>query len=212
MLLAGLGAIISAISGVADLVDAGKRVYEEVTGQPSAAASAEDLGREVATLPPDQGQVWLQRMQAEVEQYKAQSARIANEQGEVTADILRALPPAAAAKVALLRMTTRPVMVRRMGHLLLMPLYLMAIDGLIMLVNIFTGSSYALVAGQMFAEGSIYKGLYAEAVGWAAAIVMTYMLAREVGKAMAKGGEPDLAGAVGKIGQAMGGLRGLFKR
>jgi hypothetical protein len=62
----------------------------------------------VQALPADQQKAWADAMQAKLEQYKAESGRIQNEQGDVTADILRVLDPKAAADVAIQRMTTRP--------------------------------------------------------------------------------------------------------
>ncbi|HYD29181.1 hypothetical protein [Brevundimonas sp.] len=206
---------LAALSELPDLFATGKAIYEGVTGAPPAATSPVALAAEVQALPPDQADAWARRFEAEVTLYRAQTERLTLEQGEVSAAVLGALPPAVAGEVARLRMTTRPVIVRRMSHLLLVPLYLIVIDGAAMCVNALL-AAFGLttriepIAGQMFAGGSIYATLYAEATGPAAAVVVTYILAREAGKVA--GGEGKLGAAVESAVGAVGRLGGLFRR
>lgn len=207
--------LLGAASAVPDLLDAARRAYEAVTGAATPpTTTADQLGAAVNALPADQAARWAQLVQADLDRYRAETDRLAGDQGAVTADVLATLPPAAAAEVAVLRMTTRPRVVLRMAHVLLLPVYLIAIDGAALIVNAVLAAlglttRIAPIAGQMFAQGSVYADLYGQATGPAAAVVITYMLAREVGK-LAGGG--DAGGAIDGVVAAVGKIAGLVRR
>jgi len=206
-----LPAIFAAISGVAALVDAGKSAYEAIAGKPSAAPDAKALQTEVESLPPEQQQAWASAMAQKIDMHKAETARIANEQGEVTAELLRVLDPVAAAKVAVLRMTTRPWVVRKMVHVIVLPVYVTCLDVVLMFLNgcyrSVTGNRnftpFDLFAEKLFGEGSIYVVMYQWAAPTAAAVVVSYITAKTV-EAVKNGpaAGDGIAGAIGRVVQA----------
>lgn len=206
-----LPAIFAAISGVAALVDAGKSAYEAIAGKPSAAPDAKALQAEVESLPPDQQQAWASAMSQKIDMHKAETARIANEQGEVTADLLRVLDPEAAAYVAKLRMTTRPWVVRQMARVILLPVYVTLIDMVLMGLNGLHRwvtkqrdvVPFDLFAEKIFGDGSIYVVMYQWAAPTAAAVVVSYITAKTV-EAVKNGpaAGDGIAGAIGRVVQA----------
>lgn len=128
-----------------------------------------------------------------IELYRAKTERLVTEQGRVDAETLAALPPEAAAQIALLRMTTRPKVVLRMSHVILLPIYVIGVDGALALFNIISraaGSTVQLdmLGAQFFTAGSLYVDLYTWAAPTAASVIATYMGLREAGKA---GKDPD---------------------
>jgi hypothetical protein len=219
-ILAALPAIFTAIEGAAELFSAGKRTYEQVTGTASQATTAQQLADEIKAMPEDKIAQWVKGMELEIQQFKAETDRLQIEEGEVTAEILKVLPPAAAARVAVIRMTTRPVIALRMTHVILLPAYLLAVDSVITTINVFAfawGSKFkiALVSTTLLDEGagSIYKWLYEQATTPAAAIVATYMMVRSVEK---MGGKDGLANSMKSIGGAAGAalaaIKGVFTK
>lgn len=216
-----LTAIFGAITGVTALIDAGKAIYETVTGKPSAATTAPDLQAEVEALPADQRDRWAAAMNVKIEAYKAESARIQNEQGDVTAEVLRVLDPKAAATVAVLRMTTRPRVVLMMAHVILLPVYVTVLDVILMAANgvhrWVKGRRdlvpFDLFAEKLFGEGSIYVVMYQWSAPTAAVVVVSYFTAKtvEVVKNGASAGD-GIAGAIGKAVAAVGSLRQAVRR
>ncbi len=213
-LLAAIPSIIGAISDVSELFDSGKEIVEAVTGNPSTAKNAEDLHRDVTAMTPAQQEQWSKAMQNRVAMYEAQNNRIENEQGSIAADILETLPPEVRGKVALLRMTTRPLVVLRLLHVILLPVYVMFIDGLIMLHNIIqatygSGKVLATLGGAFMGEGTIYLQLYQIAAPTAATVVVTYMAARAVEKVKGKAdGSMTVSDAVSGVTGLIGKVRG----
>lgn len=214
------GAILSAITGIPALIDAGRAIYETVTGKPSTASSAPDLIHEVEALPEAQRQAWAEAMTARIELYKAESARIANEQGEVTADILRVLDPRAAAEVAIQRMTTRPKVVMRMTHVILLPIYVIVLDVALMVCNGLyrmwsfqrDWAPFDLFAEKLFGEGSLYAAMYNLAAPTAAVVVVSYITAKTVETVHKGAGAGDgLAGVLSKAIGAVGGIASAVK-
>ena len=216
-----LGSIIGAITGVTALIDAGKAIYETVAGKPSTAKTADELRVEVETLPADKQAAWAAAMNARIEMHKAETARISNEQGDVTPEVLRVLDPQAAAKVAIERMTTRPWVVKRMTHVILLPIYVFAADWALMFLNgvyrTFSGNRefapFDLFAEKLFGEGSIYVVMYQWAAPTAALVVASYITAKTVetvknGPAAGDG----IAGVIGKAVAAVGSLRQAVRR
>jgi hypothetical protein len=216
-----LAQIFGAITGVTALIDAGKAIFETVAGKPSAATTAPDLQAEVEALPADQRDRWAAAMNVKIEAYKAESARIQNEQGEVTADVLRTLDPKAAATVAILRMTTRPRVVLMMAHVILLPVYVTILDVALMILNggyrSFSGNRefapFDLFAEKLFGEGSIYVVMYQWSAPTAAVVVVSYITAKTV-EAVKNGASAGdgIAGAIGKAVAAVGSLRQAVRR
>jgi hypothetical protein len=214
------GAILSAITGIPALIDAGAALYNSIAGKPTTAKTAEALVADVQTLPADQQKAWADGMNAKLEQYKAESARIHNEQGDVTADILRVLDPKAAAEVAIQRMTTRPKIVMRMGHVILLPIYVICLDATLMFLNGLyrmwssqrNWAPFDLFAEKLFGEGSLYAAMYNLAAPTAAFVVITYIGAKtvETVKNGASAGD-GIGGTLGKAVAAIGDIVGAVK-
>jgi len=216
-LLALLPGLFSAIGSATELFDRGRAVYQAVTGQPSAATSAEALQGEVAALPEAQAKAWVDQMAAEVERYRAENDRLRIEQGEVSAELLAVLPKEAAATVAMLRMTTRPRVVLRMTHVMLVPVYVIGIDASVTYFNAIcrlfgSTTTLPLLAPALFSEGGVYRYLYESVVPYATAVVLTFMLLRELGKSTSKPGDGDLGDLVGRVASMFGGLGRLFRK
>ncbi len=212
-----IAGVIGAASAVVDLFSAGKRVYEQVTGTTSAAATPAELQAEVEAMPADKQGAWLAVMQTEIQNYRAQTERLVNEQGEVTPELLHALTPEAAGEVAYLRMTTRPRVVLRMSHVMLVPAYVLLIDAIVILLNgvvAWFGSekTLPLLGPALFGERSVYRYLFDSAVWPATTIVLGYMLLREVSKRTGKGEDDAGVDLVAQLGNAVGSIKNLFTR
>lgn len=212
-----IAGVIGAVSAVADLFSAGKRVYEQVTGKPSTASTPAELQTAIEAAPPDQQAAWIAAMQVEIESYRAQNERLANEQGEVTPELLHALPPETAAEVAYLRMTTRPRVVLRMSHVMLVPAYVLAIDAFTILLNgvaAWFGSekTLPLLGPALFGERSVYRYLFDSAVWPATTIVLAYILLREVSKRTGKGEDDAGVDLIAQLGNAVGSIKNIFTR
>jgi hypothetical protein len=204
--------ILGALSAIPQLFDAGRQVYEAVTGKPSAAASPAELRTEIMALPADQQGEWAKNMEQVVAMHRAETDRIRNEQGEVTPELLQVLDRPAAAQVALARMTTRPWIVRRCTHVILLPVYVTAIDTVFMVLNglwraFGADPVFNLFAEKLFGDGSIYVTMYQWAAPTAATVVITYITARAVEKA--NGGADGLTATIGRAAAA---VRSLVKR
>jgi hypothetical protein len=219
VVLAALPAIFSAIESVGDLFTEGKKVYEQVTGTPSAATAPAELSAEVRALTPEQTAAWVESMRVSVDAYKAETERLVNEQGEVTPELLKTLTPAAATRVALMRMTTRPIIALRMSHVILLSIYLTILDACVSVINLavagFGGTTrFELLTPVLFGTGgSIYLSMYQEVLPYATFIVIGYMSGRTLEKLIGKDGG-SVQGVKGGIGGAMrgafGAVKGLF--
>ncbi len=215
-LLATLPAIFTAIAGAADLFDRGREVYQAVTGQPSAVGTPAELQGQVAALPQAQAEAWAAQMAQQVEAYRAETDRLKLEQGELTPEMLAALPPAVAGEVVRLRATTRPIVVLRMTHVMLVPVYVIVIDASVTYFNAVarlfgTAVTLPLLAPVLFVDG-VYRDLYEGVVPYATVIVVAYMLLRELGKESGKPGDGDIGDLVGRIGGMFGSIGKLFRR
>lgn len=210
--------IFSAVGSAVELFEAGKRVYREVVGSAPAAETPQHLQAEVMALPAEQQRIWAQAMEQEVALYQAQTARLQLEQGQVTADMLSLLPPEMAARIAWLRMATRPRIVLWMAQVMLLPIYVLAFDGLMIAganVTAAFGGAFEvrLLAITLFGPGSLYPELYSWAAGSAAAIVMAYMTARSIEKTKGRDDATPVANtAVTAASDLAGKIRGLIRR
>lgn len=187
--------IFSLISEIPALFDAGKKVVETITGETSTAATPDELQSVVQSLPPDKQEMFVREMEAKVEQYKAENDRLRNEQGDITDDLIKKVGEKAATKIALLRMATRPIVVRRLVHYMMVPLYLLFLDGTLAFINIWIRFIHAVrglegeaaqldfLAATFFSGDSVYATMYAAGVTPAAGVVITYMTLRQIGKA-----------------------------
>jgi hypothetical protein len=135
-LLAALPGIFSAVSKVTELFHSGKKAIEQVTGSVSVASTPEELQTEVQSLPPDQQAQWARTMQQRLDLYTAENQRLATEIGIVDSNITSKVSTEAASKIAVLRQTTRPWAVRMMVHYLFFPFYLIIIDLVQELANV----------------------------------------------------------------------------
>ncbi|MAX82401.1 MAG: hypothetical protein CL843_19765 [Crocinitomicaceae bacterium] len=217
-LLAMLPGIFTAISGATELFDAGKQVYNEVTGN-AAPDTPEALQAAVESLPTEQQQAFAERMTKEIEMYRAQNERLEIQGGRVDAETLSVLTPEAATEVAIMRMTTRPWVVRQLTRAMVWPVMsVFAVDIALAVINTFIAGIWAvfgeatapvqfeLVAGKFFGDGgSVYVQMYSQIVEYSAYIVITYMTLREAGKA--GGPKQVVSGAINKV---MTGIKSVF--
>ena len=147
--------------------------------------------------------------------YEAETDRLAVQGSTIDAETLSQFSQAARDKIGVLRMTTRPKVVLRMSHVMLLPVYVMAFDGIGVYVNSILSLSDAVYRVPMLAEtffkpGTLYVELYGYAAPSATAIVVAYMTLREVGKA---GGVETVAGkAKDGIADAIAKVTALFKK
>ncbi|KXJ55840.1 MAG: hypothetical protein AXW12_09505 [Thalassospira sp. Nap_22] len=217
-LLAMLPGIFTAISGATELFDAGKQVYNEVTGN-AAPDTPAALQSAVESLPPEQQQAFAERITKEIEMYRAQNERLEIQGGRVDAETLAVLTPEAATEVAVMRMTTRPWVVRQLTRAMVWPVMsVFAVDIALAVINTFIAGIWAvfgeaaapvqfeLVAGKFFGDGgSVYVQMYSQIVEYSAYIVITYMTLREAGKA--GGPKQVVSGAINKV---MTGIKSVF--
>ena len=185
--LAALPAIFSAISGVTTLFSEGQKVYNDITGNP-APSDQNGLQDAVNAMTPDQQNQWAEAMAEKIRMYEAETDRLKVQGGTIDAETLSQFSQEARDKIGLLRMTTRPKVVLRMSHVMLLPVYVMAFDG----IGVYANSILALcdqvyrvpmLAGTFFQPGSLYVELYGYAAPSATAIVISYITLREIGKA-----------------------------
>jgi len=212
-LLALLPALFKGVETATALFSAGRETVAAITGKPSTASDASGLIAEVSAMTPDQQAKWAEAQQAVTDQYEAETRRLMVEQGTVDAATLDAIGDRAG-KVAYLRMATRPRIVLRLSHVVMLPVYVFAIDGSLMLTNIIlkgfgTPYEFGTLAGDMFGDGSLYLELYKFAAPTAASVILGYMGLREIGKAK---GSTDGDGLGGAVTKATGLVRRLLKR
>lgn len=205
-------AIFAAISGAVSLFEAGKQVFEAVTGTPSTAGTADELKAEVDALPPEQRASWVERMDAETRRYQAETERQRNDQGDLTPEMMAAIGPEAAKRVALARMTFRPWAGRMAMYVLLTPMAVLWVDAVLIVLRNVVGAfggawEPRLVMAEVFKDGSLYLSTYEAAVPWATSIVLTLITLRHVQKAQAGG-----ASLSSQISGLAGSLSGLFGR
>ncbi|MGQ3072560.1 MAG: hypothetical protein ACT7A5_15980 [Ferrovibrionaceae bacterium] len=213
-----ISAIIAAVTAAPRLFEAARSVYEAVTGKPSTASTPAALQAEVTALPPEAQASWAERMRGAIDMHEAETRRLQVEQGEVTPELLKALPRKVAGQVAWYRMTTRPRIALAMARVMLIPLYVMAIDGAFLLLQWLVGLFGVKIivpalAEVLFAAGSVYGDLYEAALWPATAILITYMTLRAAERMSGKDGDGPsisavLQGAAGAVTQ----VRSIFGR
>ena len=213
MVLPLLGGIFATVSAVAELFDTGKQVYETVTGEKATASSAPELRQQIEALRPDQQAAWAEAMQVSIQRYRAETDRLRIEQGTLEAGVLATLDEETRARVADLRMTTRPLIVRRSFHVVALPFYVAIADTLTGLVE--AGGQavgYAMPAlpkiGPAVFEGPMLEA-YTTASVSCTAFVSGYMLLREIGKAREGGQSSRVAGAISNL---VGGVKSIIGR
>lgn len=201
--ITGATLLFSGISKVKELFNSGKELMTDIKGQSSTASTSEELREEFDALSETDKQGWIDQMAAATNQYEAETDRL-RAQEEVSMEITEKVDTETASDIAYQRQTTRPWTVKKMVHLMLFPFYLIAIDvfqhivknwllywtdkvqpfesfiyvfgskdgGLMDKLGNLIGPMPKTLAGQM----------YIEAIAWAAAIVISYMTLREIGK------------------------------
>lgn len=211
--LAALPAIFAAMKGAADLFDVGKQVVEDIKGESVNARSPDELHEEVDKLSePEQAQ-FMARMKSELAFYETITNRLTMQGGQLDADILNAIPPQARAQVALMRMTTRPWAVRWMVIAVVFPpLAIVGLNSLIAAYNVVNaafGTPSTTVA--LIEMGDVLNSLYEQMVGWAAAVIMTYMGMREVGKAVGRKDSVSVEDITGSLSRFVGNVKQVFR-
>jgi len=167
--LALLPTLLGALSAAPKVFEAGKAIVETVTGKAvPETATPKDLIEHIKTLPPEQAEAIVDGMKANIDLYRAETDRIKIEGGEITAEILTAIPEKQRARVAILRMTTRPWLARYAMRIIAAPVLVAFGDYTLMWLNgIYRVASqqrdfvpFDLFAEKMFAEGSSYVTAY----------------------------------------------------
>ncbi len=217
--LAMLPGIFTAISSATELFDAGKKVYNDVTGN-DAPETPGLLQAAVESLPLEQQQAFAEKMSEKIEMYRAENERLEIQGGRVDAETLSVLSKEDAGKVALMRMTTRPWVVRQLTRAMVWPVMaIFAVDIFLAVVNTITAGAWAafgdgvsplqfdLVAGKFFGSvDSVYVQMYSQIVEYGAYIVISFMTLREVGKV---GGPKQVA--ANAFSGLMGGIKSAAK-
>jgi len=211
--LAALPAIFAAMKGAVDLFDVGKQVVEDIKGESVNARSPDELREEVDKLSESERAQFMERMKSELAFYETITNRLAQQGGHLDAEILNAIPPQARAQVALMRMTTRPWAVRWMVvSVVLPPLAIVGVNSLIAVYNVLNAAfgtpSTSLGLIEM---GDVLNSLYEQMVGWAAAVIMTYMGMREVGKAVGRKDSVSVDDITGSLSRFVGNVKQVFR-
>lgn len=226
-----LPAIIGIASAAYELFTKGQAIYESVAGQKSSAQTPTELQAELQALTPEQLAAWEKQMEMPLREFEAQTRRLIAEQGEVNAETLTAIPKEAAARVAILRMTTRPWVVRLCARgLVYPPLAVLTIDGALTLANTLSTAfgwlarlpviedgekvgeivqflRFDLLGPQLLGAGASFTDLYSWFAPMAASVIGSYFGLREIGKA--KRGDQT---TIGEISDAAGNLLKMAKR
>lgn len=211
--LAALPMIFSAIKTATDLFDAGKKVVADIKGEPSSAATPDDLQAEVENMTDDQRASFIDTMSAEIQAYNAVSERLTQQGGQIDASTLNAIPQEERGRVALMRMTTRPWAVRWMVIAVVFPpLAAVAVNIMISLYNIVLTAFWPeLPRLAQLSLGEVLNELYLTMVGWAAGVIMTYMGMREIGKAVGHKDDVSLSDMAGSVRSIFNTIKGVVK-
>lgn len=212
--LAALPAIFAAMKGAADLFDMGKQVVEEIKGEAVHVDTPEALTQEVEQLSIQDQARFVERMKSELVFYEAITNRLETQGGRLNADILQAIPDAARSEVALMRMTTRPWAVRWMVIAVVFPpLSIVCLNSMIAAFNVLNAAfgDPQQLAISLIDMGDVLNHLYEEMVGWAAAVIMTYMGMREMGKAVGHGDQVSVQDVTGSLAGLVRNVKQVFR-
>jgi len=211
--LAALPAIFAAIESATDLFDLGKDVVTEITGEDTQVQTAADLREKVEQLGPQDQARFVTRMKSELAFYQAITGRLTEQGGRVDAVTLKAIPERIRGRIAYLRMTTRPWAVRWMVLAVVFPpLALVCLNIGLSVYNVWVtafepdGQAVALID-----MGTVLNSLYAQMVGWASAVIMTYMGMREIGKATGHGDGVKVSDVATSLSGLVGNMKRVFK-
>ncbi|SCA57490.1 hypothetical protein MTBPR1_60003 [Candidatus Terasakiella magnetica] len=212
-IFAAIPAIFSVLKSGAELFNIGKKVVEEVKGEPSSATTPQELAEEVDQMSPEQSEKFIERMKTEIEAYEAITTRLTVQGGKMDAETLNAIPVEERGRIAVMRMTTRPWAVRWMVIAVVFPpLAIVCINSGISVYNVLNAAwAQTPNAIELIKMGDIINALYMEMVQWAALVIMAYMGVREIGKARGVKDGVSVSDVAGSVTSFWGGLRGLFK-
>lgn len=211
--LAALPAIFAAIESATDLFDLGKDVVTEITGDDAGVQTPTDLRERVAQLAPEDQARFVTRMKSELAFYQAVTGRLTGQGGKVDAVTLKAIPERVRGRIAYLRMTTRPWAVRWMVLAVVFPpLALVCLNIALSVYNVWiTAFEAAKQPVALIDMGTVLNSLYAQMVGWASAVIMTYMGMREIGKATGQNDGVKVSDVVGSLSGLVGNMKRVFK-
>jgi len=202
------------------VADLAAKTARAVTGRDDDDAALQALQSDPALAAAYQEQVYKHAETV----FGLQNDRLEIEQGLLTGETLEQFSQKTRDKIGELRMTTRPVVVRRMSHVMLLPVYVFLFDGAMTVVNSLLAYAFnllkvdgdimvpsyqvPLLASTLFGEDSVYIDLYTPAATAATTIVVGWMTMREVGKAggpkkIAGNAWAGVAGAAGKVWDAV---------
>lgn len=214
--LAFLPTLLGIFSAAPKVFEAGKAIVAEVTGQPvPEAVTPKELIEQIKTLPPEQAQAIVDAARANIDMVKAENERLKIEGGEMTAELLVAIPEKKRAEIAVLRVTTRPWMARYAMRVIAAPIIVAAGDYSLMWLNgiyrVFTQQRdfvpFDLFAEKIMAPDSAYVTAYLMAAPTCVTIVLAFISVRELQKT----GHPA-EGLAGKVTGAIDAVKGLLRR
>ena len=224
--LTTLALVMKMVSGAPKLFKKLKEVKAAVTGEPSTAATPDELKAELGSLKEDRLNECLERFMED-----EQTIKLIRAQEEVDSNVTAKLSSEAADEVAVMRQTTRPWAVRMMVHYIFSPLYLVALDVLQKLIDtwlifwkdVYPPMTFEYVFGVMDLKElsalekvgnfigqpqTLAAQIYIDTVPWATGIVVAYIGAREVGKGLGTSGDTPFdklktagSGVVGLVGK-----------
>lgn len=209
-----LAAIFGALSAIPALFDAGKKVVEEIKGEPSKSTTPAELQAEIATtLTPEQQAQAAEAIRAVIDLHKSENERLKLEQGELSAELMALIPEKERAAIAHERMTIRPWVVRGCTRVVFLPVYVTIYDMGAMIINGFArmlGASpiVDLFAEKIFGDGSLYVTTYQWAAPTAASVLITYMSLKTI--ETRRNGHSNGNGTGSAIERAIGAVKGVI--
>lgn len=227
--LALIGTLLSLMGSVPKAIESVASVVETVTGDKPKAETPEEMVKHIETLPAEKAEAIVRLAVAKLEGQKLENERIHDDQNP-DAETLKILPAAAAASVAMWRMTTRPKIAWRASYVLCAPIWLGAIDWFLMQVNgvarwkcwrpettVMPDGGVVeqclavvdLFAEKILAPDSGFLPIYNDATDLAKWVIIVYMGGRTIEKLNDSGALEGLKGSIGRIA---GGVKSLFGR
>lgn len=209
----------SALGSAFGFVRKSKKIIDTITGEDNSIETEEDVQKAYNNLTPAGQEIFNTKLTKDIEMYQAQTVRLENEQGIVTTELQAKLSPEDAGKIAKLRMTTRPRIVRQLTHFILSPVYLLYLDSFQQSIfawfnfpreRMFMAFDYCF--GKIVDGGSrtIFGEMYMEVFTSITLIISLYFGLREVGKS--KRGEETAIQTVISSGRGLvGKIKGIFK-
>ena len=190
--LTGLNVLLSLAKRDRNVETIGESVYQDIVGH----RPSEGLDHAVLHMDEDERNEWARLMGLQLEYYDRETFRIGLEQGQVDTETLGVLSKDAAARIASLRMRTRPIVVCWLVVGIMSPFILIAVDAVLFFLSVVlmalnvdavlsedgSWQRYGFdMSAAVFADQNL-REFYKLFQGWASVIVLSYFGLRQVGK------------------------------